>query len=66
MEEHYFAKDKETLTLPCVRLRARILHHLSRQSDPKLTDIRIVCGLADFDAEMPEFMTAFLKPALAD
>ena len=41
-------------------LRARILKHLAREPRPELADIRIVRGLADFDAAMPRFVTAFL------
>ena len=48
------------------QLRQRILHHLSQQSSPELIDVRIVRNSADFDPEMPEFMTAFLSRALAD
>jgi 8-oxo-dGTP pyrophosphatase MutT (NUDIX family) len=46
-------------------LRARIREWLARQGQPELSDIRIVRGLADFDAMMPRFVTAFLAQRLA-
>ena len=42
-------------------LRERMLAHLARESQPELSDIRIVRGLADFDPAMPRFVTAFLR-----
>jgi 8-oxo-dGTP pyrophosphatase MutT (NUDIX family) len=42
-------------------LRARILANLAREPQPELADIRIVRGPADFDPEMPPFVTAFLR-----
>lgn len=41
-------------------LRARMLHHLARERQPELADIRIVRGPGDFDPAMPRFVTAFL------
>jgi 8-oxo-dGTP pyrophosphatase MutT (NUDIX family) len=41
-------------------LRARILGYLASEAQPELADIRIVRGVADFDAMMPPFVTAFL------
>jgi hypothetical protein len=42
------------------KARARILHELSRQPQPELSDIRIVRSPADVTAAMPDFVTAFL------
>jgi 8-oxo-dGTP pyrophosphatase MutT (NUDIX family) len=44
-------------------LRGRILHTLSQQSEPELSDIRIVRGPADFDPMMQDFIIAFLTDA---
>lgn len=44
-------------------LRACILEHLARQSEPELADIRIVRAPCDFDPMMPDFVTAFLTHA---
>ena len=41
-------------------LRARILECLAYERQPELADIRIVRSPADFDPEMPRFVTAFL------
>lgn len=41
-------------------LRARILKHLAAEAQPELADIRIVRGPADFDREMPDFVTAVM------
>jgi 8-oxo-dGTP pyrophosphatase MutT (NUDIX family) len=41
-------------------LRARILAHLAREQQPELSDIYIVRSPADFDHNMPRFVTAFL------
>lgn len=46
---------------PAASLRARILAHLARQSEPELADIRIVCGPADLDPMMPPYVVAFLQ-----
>jgi len=42
-------------------LRARMLDHLARETQPELADIVIVRGPRDFDAAMPRFVTAFLE-----
>jgi 8-oxo-dGTP pyrophosphatase MutT (NUDIX family) len=44
-------------------LRARILDHLARDSEPEFTDIRILRGTGDLDSNMPSFVAAFLKQA---
>jgi len=44
-------------------LRARILEFLSRQSQPELTDIRVVRSPADFDLMMGDYVKAFLLDA---
>jgi hypothetical protein len=41
-------------------LRARILTHLAKESQPELADIHIVRGGADFDPMMQPVVTAFL------
>jgi 8-oxo-dGTP pyrophosphatase MutT (NUDIX family) len=41
-------------------LRARIHTHLSREAQPELADVRIVCGPADLDPMMPLTVTTFL------
>ena len=41
-------------------LRTRILKHLASEAQPELADIRIVRGPADFDPEMPDFVTAVM------
>jgi len=41
-------------------LRERILAHLARETQPELSDIRIVRSPRDFDRAMPRFVTAFL------
>jgi 8-oxo-dGTP pyrophosphatase MutT (NUDIX family) len=41
-------------------LRARILAFLATQSQPELSDIRIVRGDADLDSMMPPYVAAFL------
>jgi 8-oxo-dGTP pyrophosphatase MutT (NUDIX family) len=46
---------------PAADLRARILANLAREPQPELADIRIVRGPADYDPEMPPFVTAFLR-----
>ncbi len=38
-------------------LRARMLDHLKRETQPELADIRIVRGPTDFDKAMPHFVT---------
>lgn len=48
------AEDAETL-------RARMRAHIARERQAELADIRIVRGMADCDAAMPGFVTAFLS-----
>jgi 8-oxo-dGTP pyrophosphatase MutT (NUDIX family) len=43
-----------------VDLRARILDHLTRETIPEFTDIRILRGRDDLDPKMPSFVRAFL------
>jgi 8-oxo-dGTP pyrophosphatase MutT (NUDIX family) len=45
---------------PAAELRRRMLAHLKREAKPELSDIRIVASRADFDPNMPPFVTAFL------
>ena len=47
---------------PCARACS---HHLARERQPELADIRIVRGAADFDPAMPRFVTAFLAQRFA-
>jgi 8-oxo-dGTP pyrophosphatase MutT (NUDIX family) len=42
-------------------LRERVLANLAQQSDPELSDIRILRGPADLDATMPHFIHVFLN-----
>jgi hypothetical protein len=41
-------------------LRARIMAFLAAQTQPELSDIRIVRGVADLDPKMPPYVAAFL------
>ncbi len=41
-------------------LRARTINYLAEERQPELADIRIVRSPANFDAAMPDFVTAFL------
>ncbi len=41
-------------------LRSRILAHLRRETQPELSDIRIVRRPSDLDTSMPDFVSAFL------
>jgi 8-oxo-dGTP pyrophosphatase MutT (NUDIX family) len=43
-----------------VELRAHILDHLTRETKPEFTDIRILRGRDDLDPNMPSFVRAFL------
>lgn len=45
---------------PAAETRARMLRHLAREKEPELSDIRIVCSVADLDPAMPRFVTAYL------
>jgi hypothetical protein len=42
-------------------LRARILDHLARERQPELADVCIVREPADFNAQMPQFIKAFIE-----
>jgi 8-oxo-dGTP pyrophosphatase MutT (NUDIX family) len=42
-------------------MRQRIRAHLQAEQKPELHDIRVVAGRADFDPNMPSFVTAFLE-----
>jgi 8-oxo-dGTP pyrophosphatase MutT (NUDIX family) len=46
-------------------LRAKIMDNLAHQTHPEFSDIRIVRTHADFDPNMPQFMTAFFDHVLA-
>jgi 8-oxo-dGTP pyrophosphatase MutT (NUDIX family) len=46
---------------PAAELCARIHRQLARESEPEFAAIRIVRSPADFDSQMPAFVTAFLK-----
>jgi hypothetical protein len=46
-------------------LRARILEHLARETQPELDGIAIAGGAADLDPRMPDFVAAFLNHAWA-
>jgi 8-oxo-dGTP pyrophosphatase MutT (NUDIX family) len=51
---------------PAEAVRERMLGHLARERQPELSDIRIVRSVADFDARMPGFVTAYLAHVWAD
>lgn len=51
------------VNMAAVVLRARILDHLSRETKPEFTDIRILRGRDDLDPKMPMFVRAFLDRA---
>jgi hypothetical protein len=42
-------------------IRQRILDHLTRESNPELSDIRIVRDRGDLDPMMPPYMIAFFE-----
>ncbi len=42
-------------------MRDRILGHLGSETQPELTDVRIVRGPSDLDPMMPQFVTAYLE-----
>jgi 8-oxo-dGTP pyrophosphatase MutT (NUDIX family) len=46
--------------LPAQKLRERILAHMAAEAHPELADVRIVRGVADLDAMMPEFIRDYL------
>ena len=41
-------------------LRARILRYLASEAQPEFSEIRILRGIADVDADMPRFLRAYL------
>jgi 8-oxo-dGTP pyrophosphatase MutT (NUDIX family) len=45
---------------PAAQVRARMLRHLARETQPELSDVRIVRSAADLDPGMPRFVTAYL------
>jgi 8-oxo-dGTP pyrophosphatase MutT (NUDIX family) len=45
---------------PAAQMRERILRHLAKETEPELSDIRIVHGPDDLDASMPDHVVAFL------
>ena len=46
--------------VPAADLRARILDHIAKETQPELAGVHVVHGPADLDPLMPPFMTAFL------
>lgn len=42
-------------------LHRRARQHLHSEKQPELSDIRMIAGRADFDSNMPPFVTAFLE-----
>ncbi len=48
------------IAAPAAQVRERIIEFLRRETEPELTDIRIVRGPSDIDPNMPPFVTAFL------
>jgi 8-oxo-dGTP pyrophosphatase MutT (NUDIX family) len=44
-------------------LRARIVAHLAKEPQPEFSEIRILNGLADIDADMPRFLHSYLAAA---
>lgn len=49
------------LPLTAEAARQKILAHLGRETEPELSDIRIVRGPADTDSAMPPFVIAYLN-----
>jgi hypothetical protein len=49
------------LPLPAEQVRERMLRHLASEPQPELSDIRIVRSVANFDPNMPRFVTAYLS-----
>ncbi len=45
---------------PAAEVRTRMLRHLASETQPELSDVRIVRSAADLDPEMPRFVTAYL------
>ena len=50
--------------LPATELQQRIEAHLASERQPELSGVVLVRSVADFDAAMPPFVTAFLENAL--
>jgi len=48
---------------PAEEVKERMLCHLAAEPRPELSDIRIVRSAADFDPEMPRFVTTYLSHA---
>src|SRR5262249_15641177 len=46
---------------PAEEVRKRMLYHLASQQHPELSNIRVVRSIADFDPNMPRFVTAYLS-----
>jgi len=46
---------------PADEARERVLRHLASEPQPELGDVRIVRSVADFDPNMPRFVTAYLS-----
>jgi 8-oxo-dGTP pyrophosphatase MutT (NUDIX family) len=46
---------------PASEARARMLRHLASETQPELSDIRIVRSAADLDPQMPRFVTTYLS-----
>ncbi len=51
---------------PAELVRRRMLRHLADDPQSELSDIRVVRSVADFDPDMPDFVTAYLLQAWAD
>jgi 8-oxo-dGTP pyrophosphatase MutT (NUDIX family) len=51
---------------PASEVRTRMLRHLASEPQPELRDVRIVRSAADFDPEMPRFVTAYLSHVWKD
>jgi 8-oxo-dGTP pyrophosphatase MutT (NUDIX family) len=47
-------------------LRARIVRYLAGEAQPEFSEIRIVRGVADVDADTPRFLRAYLAAAWSD
>ena len=45
---------------PATQARTRMLRHLASETQPELSDVRIVRSPADLDPAMPRFVTAYL------
>ena len=46
-------------------LRARIVRYLASEAQPEFSEIRILRGIADVDADMPRFLRTYLAAAWA-